>query len=230
MDLNNGLDVLVPTFAAHCNFAEDIVLEVACGSGDKITKLLGRIFQHPLTAIDKDLSLVMKNIIKCCPEKEENAHISTLGMDATKLMFKDDTFNVIVVFKSLQFIRDIEAFFREAKRVLNKNRGGGGTMIMIHSKIFELESPGDPDLTALVNQELEQLLSNAFCSELSTYWDDMVQDNFQKYCHPDRILPKNVTHEQVRSEQKTSALDIRAAILEANVVQSFIQRLSLIHI
>ncbi len=98
--------------------AEKDVLEVACGSGQGLGYLAK--VARSVTGGDYDPA-----IVKLAQEHYED-RVEVLQLDAHALPFKDHSFDVILLYEAIYYLKEPEKFFAEAKRVLRPH----GTLIV----------------------------------------------------------------------------------------------------
>ncbi|MDA2935686.1 class I SAM-dependent methyltransferase [Patescibacteria group bacterium AH-259-L05] len=115
-------------FARSCNryyfaaqFCENKdVLEVACGAGQG----LGFLAKKAKTVIGGDID---KNILKYAKEYYQGRdNIELRSFDAHNLPFEDNSFDVIIIYEAIYYLKHPEKFLKEAWRVLRKT----GTLII----------------------------------------------------------------------------------------------------
>lgn len=109
-------------WAARLSKGKD-VLEIACGSGPG----LGLLSAHARSVVAGDIS----------PEVLERAsrtygdRIPLSVFPADSLPFNDGQFDIILIFEALYYLPDIDAFLREARRVLTS---GGALLVVTANK------------------------------------------------------------------------------------------------
>ena len=93
----------------------EIILDIACGSGFGAHLLSnhssGRVFGG-------DISL---SAIKLCDNSWNKDNLSFQVMDGTNLRFKDNTFNVLVSFETIEHTIRFKEMIEEFKRVIKPN-------------------------------------------------------------------------------------------------------------
>ncbi len=96
-------------------------LELGCGTGNLSLDLASRGFE--LTAIDRS-----KEMLALAKDKglREGLDIDYREMDAEKLDFEDESFDLVISLTAFEFFKDQKAAFEEMKRVL---RPGGSLII-----------------------------------------------------------------------------------------------------
>lgn len=88
------------------------VLEIACGSGQG----LGYLQQSARKIVGGDCSAALLRMA----QKHYKDRIPLIQLDATVLPFKDESFDVIILFEAIYYLKDSRAFVEECKRVLRK--------------------------------------------------------------------------------------------------------------
>jgi len=86
------------------------VLEVACGAGQGLGLLAASA--RKVVAGDFTGSLVER------ARKHYHERIPVLQLDAQVLPFKDGSFDVVLLYEAVYYLRDVGSFLREAKRIL----------------------------------------------------------------------------------------------------------------
>ena len=174
--------VLTPVF-------EDIdnVLEVGCGRGT-FTKFLSGVCNH-VTAID-----ISPVLIREAKEKlSDKPNVTIYEMDALNMQeLSESSFEAIVLYRTLHFLPDIPAFYREAKRVLKPI----GKIVIISSPVFELSSDG-----AEIKAIFDDFWSVTFQIQLGNYWCGKTAENFVLYCDPERTDvngPAGMTRDEIQ--------------------------------
>ena len=174
--------VLTPVF-------EDIdnVLEVGCGRGT-FTKFLSGVCNH-VTAID-----ISPVLIREAKEKlSDKPNVTIYEMDALNMQELSKTlFDAIVLYRTLHFLHDIPAFYKEATRVLKH----GGKILIMSSPVFELS--GD---SAEIKAIFDEFWSVTFQKQLENYWCGKTAENFCLYCDPERTDvngPAGMTRDEIQ--------------------------------
>ena len=94
----------------------DKALEIGCGNGNG-TKLIKKYFKpKDIIAIDLD-----EQMIKIAQKRNKDTNVSYKIMDATKLSFPDNHFDVIFDFGIIHHISNWKDCIQELKRVLKPN-------------------------------------------------------------------------------------------------------------
>lgn len=106
-------------FAAQ--FCDDKdVLEVACGAGQGLGYLAKRA--RRVVGVDIDTGILEQP--KSTYRGRDN--IEVLGADAEKLPFSDGSFDVVILYEAIYYLRRPERFANEARRILRP----GGTLLV----------------------------------------------------------------------------------------------------
>lgn len=95
----------------HC--AEKDVLELGCGSGQG----LGFLDKVANRVVGGDYSEELLQLAS----RHYQGRIPLIRLDAQILPFKDETFDVIIIFEAIYYLKNCEAFVSESKRLLRKN-------------------------------------------------------------------------------------------------------------
>jgi len=127
------LERLVQRYCFASEFCKDKeVLEVACGGGIG----LGYLARTAKKVVGGDID---ENILKYPRDyykKRKNIEIKTL--DAQKLQFSNNSFDVIIMYEAIYYLPNPEKFIEEARRVLRKN---GSLIICTVNKDWEGFNP-----------------------------------------------------------------------------------------
>ncbi|OQY04740.1 MAG: hypothetical protein B6I20_02545 [Bacteroidetes bacterium 4572_117] len=99
------------------------VLEVACGSGIGLSYLAENAKSVIGIDIDDNNLKVAKNNVKKTKYADQ---ISIKKMDAQELKFKNNQFDIVLLFEAIYYLKTPEKFITEAHRILKK----GGTLII----------------------------------------------------------------------------------------------------
>lgn len=94
--------------ATHCNGQD--VLELACGAGVG----LGLLSECSRSLVAGDIDENILEIARC------NYAAECRLIDAQQLPFDDNSFDVIILFEAIYYLKEPEQFVRECKRVLRK--------------------------------------------------------------------------------------------------------------
>ena len=105
---------------SHLTLTNDVnVLDVGCGGGANVARLLKRCPQGTVTGIDYSPVSVKKST-------EVNAASITAGRcrvlegNASALPFNDNSFDIVTAFETVYFWPDIEECFRGVRRILKE--------------------------------------------------------------------------------------------------------------
>jgi SAM-dependent methyltransferase len=96
------------------------VLEVACGAGLGLG-LLARVARRTVGGDIDKLNCAMAKKTYC-----GRADVQVKQFDGQKLPFPDASFDVVILYEALYYIRSPDSFFRESRRVLRP----GGTLLI----------------------------------------------------------------------------------------------------
>lgn len=120
--MNTGHSSMAEWGMRHINIQEDdICLDIGCGGGANIKKLLSRSSYGKVTGIDYSDICVSKSK-KINRAEIKNNRCNILHGDVTELPFDDETFHLITAFETIYFWSDINKAFKQVHRVL-KNHG-----------------------------------------------------------------------------------------------------------
>jgi len=138
------------------------VLEIGCGCGN-FTKEIAKFCKH-ITATD-----VSEKLITRCKEENDSGNIEYLQMDAVRLNFKDDAFD-------LAFERDSLHHIPEWEKALNE-------MIRVSSKHIILGEPLDDDrnIEKINNTEAYDLYLEVQNEACYTHFRHLKLEQFQQY-------------------------------------------------
>lgn len=117
------------------------VLDLCCGTGD-LTRVLRR-GKVPVVSLDFSIEMLKKG------RQRQWLPESTVAADATKLPFRDDTFDAMTIAFGIRNIPDLDVFFSETHRCLTP----GGTLV-----ILELTRPENRLVRGGYNFYLHRLL------------------------------------------------------------------------
>jgi len=150
------------------------VLEVACGSGIGLGYLAKKANKVVGTDIcEENLKLASKHY-------KGIKNIETKRMDAHKLQFKEESFDVIILYEAIYYLKQPQDFVEEARRVLREN---GTLIICTVNKDWEDFNPSPysikyfsaPELFSLLKQEFPKVeLYGAFSVARNTTRDKIV--------------------------------------------------------
>lgn len=88
------------------------VLEIACGAGMG----LGYLAEKAATVVGGDIDARLVDIAK--NSYQENKEIEILELDAHALPFSDNSFDVVLLYEAIYYLKDIEKALAEVKRIL----------------------------------------------------------------------------------------------------------------
>lgn len=126
------VDRLLSLAQRHVSSAPADILDIGCGTG-QLLSLLGR--QYPDACLcGLDLAY---NMTRCAAERL-GRRAALVNGDAEQLPFRDRAFDLVVSTSTLQWMDDLDPFFRQCHRVLRPGGllciafFGGGTMRELH--------------------------------------------------------------------------------------------------
>ena len=93
---------------------EDIVLELACGSGQLTEPLSSKVEKWIAT----DLS---KNMVNETEKRINNENVFFSVCDATKINYKDNSFDIVIISNALHIMPNPKKALNEIRRVLKKD-------------------------------------------------------------------------------------------------------------
>ena len=96
-----------------------ICLDIGCGGGANVKKLLAKTPYGKVTGIDYSEISVIKSQ-KINKEEIENKRCEILQGNVMKLPFGNETFDIITAFETIYFWSDIDQSFSQIYRVLKK--------------------------------------------------------------------------------------------------------------
>lgn len=100
--------------------SNDICLDIGCGGGANVKRLLERSEKGNVTGIDySDISVEKSQ--KLNKKEIENNRCQILQGNVMDLPFKDETFNAITAFETIYFWPDITQAFKQVYRILKSN-------------------------------------------------------------------------------------------------------------
>lgn len=135
------------------------VLEVACGAGFG----LGYLQKKAKSLVAGDYSAAVLSYAR----KYYGERIALKVFDAQNMPFRDNSFDVIIIFEALYYLPDPEAFARECQRVLRK---GGYVLVSNANKDLYDFSPSPHAFTYHGVRELEALFRKHGFS--TRFWGD----------------------------------------------------------
>ena len=132
------------------------VLEVACGPGMGLGYLTARA--RRVVGGDYDSQLLEIGRV------HYGARVPLIRLDAHAMPFRDGAFDLVVLFEAIYYLREVEHFLREARRVL---RTGGALLICSANKERRGFQPSPFSVSYLSASELCRFLSRqGFAVEL----------------------------------------------------------------
>ena len=141
--------------------SEDVCLDIGCGGGANIRKLLEKSPYGRVVGIDYSEISVEKSR-KINKAGIESKRCEILQGDVMKLPFKDKTFDVITAFETIYFWPDISEAFKKVYKILKI----GGTFMICNES--NGENPKDEKWTKIIqgmkiynSEQIEKSLENA---------------------------------------------------------------------
>ena len=116
---------------------DDQILDIGCGGGANIARLLQRTLRGSVTGIDFSLVSVQKST-KVNAKAIQEGRCRVLEGNVADLPFAEGSFDVVTAFETIYFWPDIEHCFNEVKRVLKP----GGQFVIVN------ESDGSGEMDA----------------------------------------------------------------------------------
>lgn len=124
--MNTGHSSMAEWGFTHIEITNNaICLDIGCGGGANIKKLLEKSPHGKVTGIDYS-EISVKKSQKITKAEIENKRCQILQGNVMKLPFGDETFDVITAFETIYFWPDISEAFKQVYRVL---KSGGTFMI-----------------------------------------------------------------------------------------------------
>ena len=109
-----NLEMLYSRYKWATQFAEGKdVLEVACGAGQG----LGYLAKKAKKVVGGDID---EKIVKCAQDYYKG-RVEILRLDAHKLPFEENSFDVVILFEAIYYLAQPEKFLAECQRVLREN-------------------------------------------------------------------------------------------------------------
>lgn len=160
---------------------DDRILDIGCGGGANIARLLQRTQQGTLTGIDFSPVSVRKST-KVNAKAIQEGRCRVLEGNVANLPFDEGSFDLVTAFETIYFWPDIEHCFNEVKRVMkpggqffivNESDGHGAMDAKWESMIegmhtytpeeirLHLTNVGFRDLNIMVNEEKRWLCATA---------------------------------------------------------------------
>lgn len=157
-------------FYTRYRFARDYcegkeVLEVACGGGQG----LGYLAQKAKRVVGGDIDEEVLKYPKDYYKSRENIEI--LSLDATCLPFPADSFDVIIFYEAIYYLKNPELFLKEAYRVL---KSGGALIIGTVNKDWSDFNPSPFSYRYFSIPELFNLLVNQNFKDIKFFGDSPV--------------------------------------------------------
>jgi ubiquinone/menaquinone biosynthesis C-methylase UbiE len=126
------------------------VLEVACGAGQGVGYLAS--LAKSLHAGD-----ISEQVLKAARD-HYGARMGFRGFNAEKLPYPDSSFDVVLMFEAIYYLRDPDRFIQEARRVL---RPGGYLLLVTANKDLFDFTPSPHSVSYYGVRELAAMLGNA---------------------------------------------------------------------
>ena len=141
--------------------SEDVCLDIGCGGGANIRKLLEKSPYGRVVGIDySEISVERSRKINKAGIESKRCEI--LQGDVMKLPFRDKTFDVITAFETIYFWPDISEAFKKVYKILKI----GGTFMICNES--NGENPKDEKWTKIIqgmkiynSEQIEKSLENA---------------------------------------------------------------------
>ncbi len=161
--------------------ADEQILDIGCGGGANIARLLQRAPQGMVTGIDFSRVSVQKST-KVNTKAIQEGRCKVLEGNVANLPFEEDAFDLVTAFETIYFWPDIEHCFNEVKKVLktggrfviiNESDGNGAMDAKWESMIegmhnykpeeisLHLTNTGFCDINIFLNQEKHWLMVTA---------------------------------------------------------------------
>ena len=172
----------------------DLVLDVATGTGNTALALAPRVRR----VVGLDLTREMLNEARRVAAERSVVNVDWVIGDAARLPFPDDTFDIYVVRAAPHHFTDIDAFLREAHRVLKRDRDASfidcAPPMPARDVLHEVEVRRDPShiMSLTVDEWVGRLESVGF--EVETAEARELAWNFEEWMDNQDIAP------QLRSE------------------------------
>ena len=160
--MNTGHSSMAEWGFAHIKIqSEDVCLDIGCGGGANIRKLLEKSPYGRVVGIDYSEISVEKSR-KINKAGIESKRCEILQGDVMKLPFRDKTFDVITAFETIYFWPDISEAFKKVYKILKI----GGTFMICNES--NGENPKDEKWTKIIqgmkiynSEQIEKSLANA---------------------------------------------------------------------
>lgn len=135
-------------FASHFSEGKG-VLEVACGAGQG----LGYLAKRAKWVLGGDYT---ENLVRVA-KRYYQERVPLLRLDAHFLPFRDQSFDVVILYEALYYLNQPETFFGEARRILRK---GGSLLIATVNKDWSEFNPSAFSTHYFSVPELSKLLQD----------------------------------------------------------------------
>ena len=160
--MNTGHSSMAEWGFAHIKIqSEDVCLDIGCGGGANIRKLLEKSPYGRVVGIDYSEISVEKSR-KINKAGIESKRCEILQGDVMKLPFRDKTFDVITAFETIYFWPDISEAFKKVYKILKI----GGTFMICNES--NGENPKDEKWTKIIqgmkiynSEQIEKSLEDA---------------------------------------------------------------------
>lgn len=160
--MNTGHSSMAEWGFAHIKIqSEDVCLDIGCGGGANIRKLLEKSPYGRVVGIDYSEISVEKSR-KINKAGIESKRCEILQGDVMQLPFRDKTFDVITAFETIYFWPDISEAFKKVYKILKI----GGTFMICNES--NGENPKDEKWTKIIqgmkiynSEQIEKSLENA---------------------------------------------------------------------
>lgn len=167
--MNTGHSAMAEWGFTHLKIAEnDICLDIGCGGGANVKRLLNKAPNGKVTGIDYSEVSVEKSK-KVNKAEIENDRCEIIHGNAAELPFKDETFDVVTAFETIYFWPDIDRSFKQVHRVLKS----GGTFMICNE--VNGENQKDEKWTTIVDgmkiytaEQIEEFLKQAGFTDIET--------------------------------------------------------------
>lgn len=125
---------------------DDHILDIGCGGGANIARLLQRTLQGTVMGIDFS-SVSVRKSTKVNAKAIQEGRCKVLEGNVANLPFAESSFDVVTAFETIYFWPDIEHCFNEVKRVLKP----GGQFVIVN------ESDGSGEMDAKWESMIEDM-------------------------------------------------------------------------
>lgn len=167
--MNTGHSAMAEWGFTHLKIAEnDICLDIGCGGGANVKRLLNKAPNGKVTGIDYSEASVEKSK-KVNKAEIANNRCEILQGNVAELPFKDETFDVVTAFETIYFWPDIDRSFKQVHRVLKS----GGTFMICNEANGENQK--DEKWTKIVDgmkiytaEQIEEFLKQAGFTDIET--------------------------------------------------------------